>query len=500
MDVPAGGSAPELQRLWSLREDVDVEFEEGPDGDALLRNRWSTVRLARPDRAGREALRRMTFGPISLDNILSGAERGSRARLDDLLGRIQHLTIRSVGLTDSELPLLSVVPISPRAELEQVGVGPDRPIRLSRFAVLSGAGRGLTLESPLSLFRVLAHRPAAAALLGALGWTTTLAELTAALPFPAAAVREAVEHLLGAGLAVGGHPGPEGCAAVFAEDTDPVLATWAPVDLLFHTRSTIGRHDNDFGATYAHANRLAPEPAVRPVPAGRRFALPLPSATDRAEPPFAAVVERPPQPVDCAPPTARLTLTQLGELLYRSARIRAVSKDPSGPPEYEISERPYTSFGGTHPLELYVSVDSCAGLPRGVFHYDPARHRLTLLTEDRDVLAKVLSCSRVAAGLAGPPPLVITLTARFARAAWKFSGQSYALVLRDTGAALQTLELVAAAMGLATAPLAAADIEAGARVSGVDWRAESSVGQLVVGPAAAPAAPGSSYHPWNHGV
>ncbi|MFJ1705657.1 SagB family peptide dehydrogenase [Kitasatospora sp. NPDC088346] len=499
MDAAAGGSTPELQRLWSLREDVDVEFE-GPDGDALLRNRWSTVRLARPDRAGREALRRMTFGPISLGNVLDGAESGARARLDELLRLIPHLTIRSVGLTDSELPLLSVVPMSPQAVLEPVGLEQDQPVRLSRFAVLSGAGRGLTLESPLSLFRVVTHRPTAAALLGALGWSTTLAELDSLLPFPSAAVREAVGHLLAAGLAVAAGRTPDGAAA-FAEDADPVLSTWSPVDLLFHTRSTVGRHDNDFGATYAHTGRLSPEPAVRTAPDGPRFPLPLPPAAGPDDPPFAAVLERAAAAVDCAESADRLTVDHLGVLLYRAARVRAVAEDPAGPPGYEVSERPYTSFGRTHPLELYVSVKRCHGLPPGVFHYDPEHHRLTLLNEDRGILDAVLTCSRVAAGLPAPPPLVITLTARFARTAWKFSGQSYALVLRDTGAALQTLELTAAALGLAAVPLGATDIAAGARVSGTDWRAESPVGQLVLGPAAArPDGPASPYHPWNSGV
>ncbi|MEU9132502.1 SagB family peptide dehydrogenase [Kitasatospora sp. NPDC048540] len=497
MDLPARGSAPELQRLWSLREDVDVEFE-GPRGDAVLRNRWTTVRLARPDRAGREALRRMTFGPISLGNILRDAESGAPARLSALLGRIQHLTIRSVGLTDSELPLLSVVPISPAAVLEPVELRPDQPIRLSRFAVLSGSGAGLTVESPLSLFRVAAHRPAVAGLLGALGWTTTLAELTAAQPFPSDAVREMAGHLLGAGLAVAGTPGRGGGPAEFTEDSDPVLSLWSPVDLLFHTRSTIGRHDHDFGATFAHAGRVAPEPAVRPAPEGPRFTLPRPAADGPATPPLGAVLERSAPEPDCADPVATLSLEQLGELLYRSARVRSVGKDPSGPPDYEVSDRPYSSFGGTHPLELYVTVNRCRGLPPGVFHYDPDGHRLTLVSDDREVLAKVLSCTRVSAGLAGAPPLVITLTARFARTAWKFSGQSYALVLRETGAALQTLELTAAAMGLATASLAAADISAGARVARLDWRAESSTGQLVVAPAAA--LPAAANHPWNYGA
>ena len=90
-----------------------------------------------------------------------------------------------------------------------------------------------------------------------------------------------------------------------------------------------------------------------------------------------------------------------------------------------------------------------------------------------------------AAGLAWTPPAVITLTARFARASWKYGGQGYALVLRDTGAALQTLGLVSTAMGLPSWALGTAEIEKASESVGLDWRRESPVGHLVLGSRAA---------------
>ena len=40
---------------------------------------------------------------------------------------------------------------------------------------------------------------------------------------------------------------------------------------------------------------------------------------------------------------------------------------------YTVSERPYPSAGSLYELDLYLTVDRCDGLPRGIYHYDPAR-------------------------------------------------------------------------------------------------------------------------------
>ncbi|BFV59173.1 SagB/ThcOx family dehydrogenase [Kitasatospora sp. CMC57] len=479
------------RRLWSLREDVHVELPV-PGGDVLLHSRWKTERVVRPDRTTREALLRMRLGPVSLRNVLDGAEDGAEERLSRTLHGIRHLVVRSIGMTGSQSPVLSFVPMSPRAELDLPDVAPDRPVRLSRFAHLHSEGRGFVMESPLSLFRVAAHRGAGAELLASLGWTATPEELLKTVPLPPAVLLDLLAHLLAAGLVITdeeqqGELRSAFAEPTFAEDSDPVLATWSPVDLLFHTRSTTGRHDHDFGATFAHTLRLVPEPAVRPLPDGPRFPLPRPTVRDTtadAPSPLAAALDAGPREGSAV---GELTMTQIGELLHRSLRVRSVSTDPAAPAAYQVSDRPYTSISGSHPLEAYLTVTHCAGLPPGIFHYDPAEHRLTLVNGDQADLAEILTCIRAAAGLTATPSVTITLTARFPRVSWKFSALGYALVLRDTGAALQTLALVAAAMGLTTAVLGNSDLDLAPRTVGLDWRSESPVGQLIIGPSRAPA-------------
>jgi SagB-type dehydrogenase family enzyme len=81
----------------------------------------------------------------------------------------------------------------------------------------------------------------------------------------------------------------------------------------------------------------------------------------------------------------------------------------------------------------------------------------------------------------GPSPLLITITARFRRANHKLSGIAYASVLKDVGALQHTLAQIATAMGLDTRPLALGDADASARILHLDWRSESSVGELLIG-------------------
>jgi len=57
----------------------------------------------------------------------------------------------------------------------------------------------------------------------------------------------------------------------------------------------------------------------------------------------------------------------------------------------------------------------------------------------------------------------------------------YALILKDAGVLTQTMYLVAEAMGLAACALGAGNADLFAQAAGVDYYAESSVGELMLG-------------------
>jgi SagB-type dehydrogenase family enzyme len=474
--VPGSMDEAAWFELWALREDVYLEFQ---DKELILRSRWEDVCLPVPGEAAVEALRRMCLGPISLDNVSTRFD--DRAELSGILERVRHLVVRSFG-PDPEQPLISVVPISLWAEYCLGAPLADRPVRLSRFAMIASDGRDWRVESPLSLHRVLLHQAAAMELVGALARPVLPSRL-------GPADRSLVKRLGAAGMVVQASP-----RAVFEEDHDPVLAGWSPLDLMFHSRTTLGRHDHDFGETY-HTIGRAVEPVAKPPAREDGVKLPKPSwrRLIDADPPLTVALEA---ANSSLPEPERVpSIDDLGELLYRTVRVRSLTGEPDGTTALATSDRPYRSAGDCYGLEIYVTADDCKGLPSGVYHYDPLAHQLAAVTERGDEL---LENGRVAANLGCRPPVLITLTARFRRLSWKYNGLSYALVLKDVGALTQTLKLVSTAMGLPTCALDGADVDLSSRVLGLDWRIESAVAGLVVGRSCG-ARPGSTQarHPMN---
>ncbi len=471
-------------QLWSLREDVLVEWES-PDGDVVLHSRWGDVSLPRPGAVVCEALRRMSLGPVALENIVGEApgQLAERTRLHLLLDRLQHLVVRSLGLDDAR-PLLSVVPLAPQSRFRPTAIPAGLPVRMSRFATLRTDGHDCHLESPLSLHRVVLHRAEAMCLIGALSRPTTpAAATTLAASNSGPLTPHALSYLAASGMVVRALSAPATETPVFDEDIDPALAGWSPVDLMFHTRSTLGRHDQDFGATYSLGQPRCPEPVVKPPYTGPAILLHRPRWEDllAADPPLTVAMEgrRSTRDFGAEP----LTAEDLGTLLYRAARVRALIVPPDGdefsPPT--ASDRPYPSGGAAYELELYVSVNECAGIPRGAYHYDPRGHRLEPVSAFTAPVRELLETSRMAANLSRPAQVLITMTARFRRVSWKYSGLSYSLVLKHVGVVMQTLYLISTAMGLAACAVGSGSIEAAARAFGTDWRTESSVGEFLIG-------------------
>jgi len=524
METEHGNAAatPKRAELWSLREDVSIEL--GSDDESiLLRSRWGDVTIAQPSQLVREALRRMRLGPISLKNVFGvrGAPAAGHvpvgghvpaagraaagdeapeppAQLYRVLDQLQPLVVRSLKL-ESGQPLLSVVPLTARARFRPVPLAADIPVRLSVFAGLRTDGREYLLESPLALHRVVLHRAEAAALIASLASPVTPAAFAAAWPAEGTGGRlaaDVLEYLAAAGMVVSAQAAQTG-PPVFAEDTDPALTGWSPIDLTFHTCSTLGRHDHDFGITYPRGHDALTEPVVKPQ-ASQYTPLYRPRFEDlcAADPPLTAVIEgrRSARRYGAEP----MTVDELGELLYRTARVRSlITIPPAGPgvpgvPDapgapgvpaagVALSDRPYPSGGACYELELYVTVGDCAGLRPGVYHYDPLGHRLEPVNPDRTAVNELLGCARVAAAMEHPPPVLITMTARFGRLSAKYEGLAYRLALMHVGVLIQSLYLVCTAMHLAPCALGAVSVDAAARAFGTDWRTEPCVGQFMVG-------------------
>jgi SagB-type dehydrogenase family enzyme len=185
-------------------------------------------------------------------------------------------------------------------------------------------------------------------------------------------------------------------------------------------------------------------------------------------------------------PTRPITERQLGEFLFRVARVTSYREGevstPRGPVRQDFAARPYPAGGGLYELELYAAIQACDSLGPGLYHYDPAGHRLVRLCERT---AEVASLLRDAAESTGTPEdtlqVLLILAARFPRVAWKYESIAYALTLKHVGVLYQTMYLVATAMGLAPCAVGGGDADLFARAAGTDYYAETSVGEFLLG-------------------
>ncbi len=197
------------------------------------------------------------------------------------------------------------------------------------------------------------------------------------------------------------------------------------------------------------------------------------------DPPFTRVLEERRSIRD--PGEEPITLQQFGEFLYRVARVRETRvEELPGQVLYEESGRPYPNGGACYELELYLTVHACRGLEPGVYHYNPRAHRLAWLSAPGPLSDEPLEHTRVATGERRTPNILITITARFQRLSWKYDAIAYATVLKDVGVLYQTMYLVATAMGLAPCALGGGNADTAAEAFGLDYYAESSVGEFVL--------------------
>ena len=463
--------------LWSFRDDVVIEPAAG--GSLLVLTRWGDVRVDTPAPAIVDSLYRMTLGPVELTNV----DDLDRDDLLAVLARLPGCVVRTLGLKETATPLLSAVPLSPGDVLTLPALDDAVPVRLSRFAIVRESEGQLVVESPLSHHRVVLHRPLTTWVVGALGRPTTAGDIAQNLNVSTALLTGILAYLVATGMVVTGAR-TSGARPVFAEDD---LRAWSPHDLLFHSRSRLGRHDDDAGAAFRHVPDLPPLPVVRPAPTGERFELHRPDLTEPGMSLTDAIEGRHSvrEFADEGPSAA-----QLGELLFRTARIRSQDEAVgAGGVTYPVSRRPYPSAGSLYELDLFLTVDRCADLPRGVYHYDPEGHALTLVTTSGTHVDELLDSAMVQLGTHTRPPVLITMTARMGRVSWVYDGIAYATTLKHVGVLQQTLYLVATMLGLAPCAVATGDSETATEAFGLDWPSEVAVGEFVVGLPVAPNGP-----------
>jgi SagB-type dehydrogenase family enzyme len=340
---------------------------------------------------------------------------------------------------------------------------------LSRFALVRAVEGVVRAETPLHDVFVELHDPALLALIGRLATPARvedLADATAGLE--RSAVGPVVRLLRDAAIVVSADDGAS---------ESPGQAQWSFADLLFHARSRAGRNIGGFGGTYHREGAADPLPAVSPA-RGDGFALPKPDleVVCAQDPPFGEVLARR-RSIRAHDDSRPITVEELGELLYRVARVRGVMYDG----HQELSSRPYPAGGACYELELYPLVNLCAGVAPGLYHYEPSGHALELVAEPGPPTILLSEYSRITAVMDTPPQVVLLIAARFGRVMWKYESMAYALVLKHVGVLYQTLYLTATAMGLAPCALGGGNSDAFCAAAGSDYYEETTVGEFIIG-------------------
>jgi SagB-type dehydrogenase family enzyme len=354
-------------------------------------------------------------------------------------------------------------------------LGDDDIVVLSRFAYLRRRGSEMVLESPRAsaLFRICDASVAAA--IAKLATPQSIKRLRRQKDFPGVELLallldcQILFKLAGAGLR--------------PDEGDDNLVLWDFHDLLFHTRSTEGRHANPLGGVYPYAEGIPPLPAVRPGWAGKKIDLrKLSAAPAPAISPLVKLLRErhSTREFDDQRPIA---LAELARFLDRTARVLSTSSIPvdGGGPMVDYAMRPYPSAGAEYALELYLSVDKCEGLARGFYHYDADAHALMLISSGAQEMDALLAKAQFAMGAAAAPQILITIAARFGRVSWKYSSLAYALILKDVGVLMQTFYLMATDMALGGCAIGIANIDLFAKLTGIEFHVEGPVGQFAIG-------------------
>jgi thiazoline dehydrogenase / protease len=427
------------------------------------------------------ALKSLKAGNTTPESLVQGlVELDGRAAGEQFALMLQQLDERG-WLSYAVLPLAVAVPMVESAELNLTEpYWTQTNLTLSRFAYQHSHKGKMVLESPLSKFRVQLLDWRASALLAQLAQPQSLGTL---MPPPDLGPETAYQffNLL---WAVG---------FLTADPEPPSLQLWDFHNLLFHSRSRNGRHD--YPEIDDNIDQWSDFPVVKPPMSDRIVPLPRPNLggvmCNDATLTKAIETRKSVREYDDNHP---ISLEQLGELLYRSARLEELrdpekflsklwTQIPISERDFDIGElshRPYPSGGAMYELEIYPVIHNCEGLHQGVYHYDPLNHQLEVIVESENNLLALLRYDYIKL-LDSRPQVLLIITARFGRLFRHYRSVAYALILKHVGVLQQNFYLVATSMGLAPCGLGVGDSDAFGRVTGLNYVEESTVGEFLIG-------------------
>ncbi|MFI5335134.1 MAG: SagB family peptide dehydrogenase, partial [Chlamydiales bacterium] len=388
-----------------------------------------------------------------------------------LLNLLKKNNCLSFTFSHKNTPLFTLHALTSRFQCEPQSFPEGEKIKLSKFALLRSDNDQFILETPLSPIRCELHGVEVLNLVHQLTKARLIQEIRSSLP--EAVLKDLIALLLHAQI-----------LTLFSnEKKDHTFIQWEFHDLLFHTRSRLGRHNNPYGGVYPFKKEIPPLPASKLPLSNERIALFRPDIEKlkQEDRPFTKVLEE--RRSKRAHADKPINVDQLGEFLFRSARREELSH-----PNYkkqalpqEVSRRPYPGGGAIYELELYVVVNKCSGLKSGMYHYQPKEHALFLLDTSEGNRQALLNDAVGSTMSTTAPQILFVMTSRFLRMSWKYRSMAYAVTLKNAGALLQTFYLVATAMDLAPCAVGGGNSDLFTQTVGIPYLEETSICEFILG-------------------
>jgi SagB-type dehydrogenase family enzyme len=448
------------------------------DGHSVVLGKFSTHAMERAQRL-RTGL---PFASLASERTRIDKEVGALAQRLAMRGLLEYRIARSQDDKDTGADNVVIEPQVPDYwPRNSPQLGNADVLVLSRFSYLRRRGDAMVLESPRAgaLFKLC--NPAIVSVVAMLSAPQPVKRLREQEGFPGL---ELLDLLVDCGILF--RIDPARGSGLRPDEGDNHLVLWDFHDLLFHARSTQGRHANPMGGVYPYAGLIPAPPAVRPRWPGKKIDLRKVSAAHAQPVSAVAKLLRERHSTRSFDDRQPITLAELAWLLDASARVQSkftsrIDLSDGEGPLVAYATRPYPSGGGSWELELYLAVDECDGLTRGFYHYDAGAHALVPIVVRAPELEAALREAEFAMGAPGAPQVLITIAARFGRTAWKYSSLAYALILKDVGVLMQTLYLVATDMKLGGCAIGSVNIDLFAKMTGIEFHTEGPVGQFALG-------------------
>jgi SagB-type dehydrogenase family enzyme len=430
-----------------------------------------SLTLDRPQLGLRSALEHLKHSALTAAQLTAlvveadGVENGLNfeAELQKLinLGWICH----------SVLPLATAIAIATDYQLIAPVFDWEKPFVLSRFAFLRQADRQFVLESPLSKAKIVLLDWRAAALIGKLAQSDlsfTLENLADSL-IDVEIARSLIQLLIATKM-------------ISLEPESEALAEWQFHNLLFHRQTRSQRLDDVQKAKMpsfkdSERSHFVKSPMSDEVIFLEKPDLEVLAKTDisltQAIESRQSIREYDDQPI---------TINQLGEFLYRCARVKEVYTHERDIMNIgEATKRPYPAGGALYELEIYPVINLCQGLDSGLYHYQPVSHALCAIADGNSEVEALMFDAWRSTGQQDVPQVLLIVTARFGRLFWKYYSIGYGLILKHIGVLFQTFYLVATAMQLAPSAIGAGDSELFGKIAHLSEYEEASVGEFILG-------------------